>query len=142
MLSLAYLGLAYFFIGWRPDHLYLWLALLIAYFASAFSRKIFWAFLFFLIYWLLYDMLRIYPNYRVNSVNIAELYNLEKSLFGIRTTAGILTPNEYAAAHTHPFLDILAPSFYLCWVPVPMLLSFICFLWTRHLWRGLRQLFC
>ena len=73
--SLAYLGLAYFLIGWRPDHLHLWLASLSAYFAFPISRKIFWAFLFFIAYWLLYDSLRIYPNYMVNPVNIENLYN-------------------------------------------------------------------
>ncbi len=115
------MGLAYYFIGWRVDHLYLCLAFLTAYFAFPLSRKICWAFLFFLLYWLLYDALRIYPNYRVNPVNIEALYNLEKSFFGITTPEGILTPNEYAAANAHPFLDVLAPAFYLCWVPVPML---------------------
>jgi len=119
--SLAYLGLAYFFIGWRPDHLHLCLAVLVAYFAFPISRKIFWAFLFFIVYWLIYDSLRVYPNYMVNPVNIESLYNLEKSIFGIETAQGILTPNEYAKANSTTFLDVLAPSFYLCWVPIPML---------------------
>jgi len=121
LLSLAYLGLAYFFIGWRPDHLHLCLAVLIAYFAFPLSRKIFWAFLFFMVYWLIYDSLRVYPNYMVNPVNIESLYHLEKSIFGIETAQGILTPNEYAKANSTTFLDVLAPSFYLCWVPIPML---------------------
>lgn len=121
LVSIAYLGLAYFFIGWRPDHLHLCLASLLAYFALPISRKIFWAFLFFIIYWLIYDSLRVYPNYMVNEVNIEHLYNLEKSIFGIQTPDGLLTPNEYAKAHSNQFLDVLAPSFYLCWVPLPML---------------------
>lgn len=121
ILSIAYLGLAYFFIGWRPDHGQLCAALLIAYFALPISRKIFWAFLFFVIYWLIYDSLRVYPNYMVNEVNIEHLYNLEKSIFGIQTSEGVLTPNEYAKANSNQFLDVLAPSFYLCWVPLPML---------------------
>jgi len=57
----------------------------------------------------------------VNEVNIEHLYNLEKSIFGIQTPDGLLTPNEYAKAHSNQFLDVLAPSFYLCWVPLPML---------------------
>lgn len=121
LLSGLYLGLAYFVIGWRPDHLNLLVLLLTAYFAFPVSRKMFWAFLFFVIYWLLYDSLRAYPNYMVNPVSIRELYEAEKSLFGISTASGILTPNEYAAANGTPFLDVLAPSFYLTWVPVPML---------------------
>ncbi|MEM6319557.1 MAG: phosphatase PAP2 family protein [Bacteroidota bacterium] len=121
LLSVAYLALAYFFIGWRPDHWHLCLALLVAYFAFPLSRKIFWAFLFFIIYWLIYDSLRVYPNYMVNPVSIENLYNLEKSIFGIQTDSGLLTPNEFAKANSHWFLDVLAPSFYLCWVPLPML---------------------
>ena len=121
LLSGLYLSLAYFVIGWRQDHLNLLVVLLGAYFATPISRKIFWAFLFFVIYWLLYDSLRVYPNYMVNAVSIQELYEAEKSLFGITTATAILTPNEFAAANSTPFLDVLAPSFYLTWVPVPML---------------------
>lgn len=121
LLSMLYLAVAKEVIGWREDHLHLLLALVVAYFATPLSRKIFWAFLFFVVYWLLYDALRAYPNYMVNSVSIAELYEAEKQLFGIQTTNGLLTPNEYAAANSHPFLDVLAPSFYLTWVPIPML---------------------
>lgn len=126
LLSIAYLSIAYFFIGWRPDHLHLCLASLMAYFALPISRKIFWAFLFFIIYWLIYDALRVYPNYMVNPVNIESLYNLEKSIFGIASPEGLLTPNEYAKINATPFLNVLAPSFYLCWVPLPML--FVMFL--------------
>jgi membrane-associated phospholipid phosphatase len=121
LISIAYLAFAYFLIGWRQDHLNLCLFLLVAYFAFPLSRKIFWAFLFFIIYWLIYDALRIYPNYMVNPVSIEALYNAEKSIFGIATPEGILTPNEYAKANSNSFLDVLAPSFYLCWVPLPML---------------------
>jgi len=121
LLSGLYLCLAYFVIGWRPDHLNLLVLLLAAFFASPISRKIFWAFMFFVIYWLLYDSLRAYPNYMVNTVSIQELYEAEKSLFGITSSTAVLTPNEFAAANSTPFLDVLAPSFYLTWVPVPML---------------------
>jgi len=113
--------MAYFVIGWREDHLNLWLVLLLFYFAFPLSRKIAWAFLFFFIYWFLYDSLRAYPNYMVNPVNIQNLYEAEKSLFGISTSTGLLTPNEYAAIHSNAFLDVLAPAFYLTWIPLPML---------------------
>ena len=136
LVALTYLGLAWFFIGWRADHWQLTLALLMAYFGTPLTRRIFWAFLFFLLYWLLYDMLRVYPNYMVNPVSIEELYNLEKALFGMETPNGRLTPNEYAAAHAHPFLDVLAPSFYLTWVPVPML--FTIYLFFRDKWTMAR----
>ena len=131
LISLAYLGIAYFLIGWRPDHLHLCLACLAAYFALPFTRKIFWAFLFFIVYWFIYDSLRVYPNYMVNPVNIESLYNLEKSIFGFQTPEGFLTPNEYAKANSNQFLDVLAPSFYLCWVPLPMLFVIYLFFTDR-----------
>lgn len=121
LLSVFYVAFTYFVVGWRNDHLHLLLVLLVAFFATPLSRKIFWAFLFFLIYWVLYDSLRAYPNYMVNAVSIQDLYELEKSLFGIKTQQGILTPNEFSAINSNSFLDVLAPSFYLTWVPIPML---------------------
>jgi len=133
LLCAAYLVLAYFFIGWRSDHWQFCLGAVVAYFGSPLSRKIFWAFLFFIIYWLLYDTLRIYPNYMVNSVSIAELYHWEKSLFGISTPEGLLTPNEYAGVNSNTFLDVLAPSFYLCWVPLPMLFVIYLFFFDKEI---------
>lgn len=48
------------------------------------------------------------------------LYNLEKSLFGINDNGNILIPCEYFAIHNCRIADILAGIFYLCWVPVPI----------------------
>ncbi|MBO5754021.1 MAG: inositol phosphorylceramide synthase [Proteobacteria bacterium] len=61
------------------------------------------------------------PNYVVNPVDIEGIYQAEKSLFGIVTAAGTLTPNEFFTLHNHPVVDFLCGCFYLCWVPVPML---------------------
>ena len=69
----------------------------------------------------------------VNPVNIESLYNLEKSIFGIETAQGILTPNEYAKANSTTFLDVLAPSFYLCWVPIPMLFVIYLFFTDKNI---------
>ena len=121
LISSLYLFMACFVIGWREDHLHLWLVLVLCYFAFPLSRKIFWAFLFFLVYWFLYDSLRAFPNYMVNPVSIQDLYEAEKNIFGISTNAGLITPNEYAAINSNSFLDVIAPAFYLTWVPVPML---------------------
>jgi len=78
--------------------------------------------------WLLfaccYDWMRLYPNYRVNPIDVAGLYHAEKSLFGISTSVGVLTPCEYFAEHHSAAADILAGVFYLCWVPVPLAFAF------------------
>lgn len=74
--------------------------------------------------WLLfacsYDWMRLWPNYEVNPIDVSGLYNAEKSLFGITTAQGVLTPCEYFALHHSTAADIMAGVLYLCWVPVPL----------------------
>ena len=65
--------------------------------------------------------MRICPNYEVNPIDVAGLYHLEKSLFGVMDNGLLVTPCEYFAAHNWPIADVFAGIFYLCWVPVPIL---------------------
>lgn len=103
-------------VGIRPEHPFM--ALLIAglFFASGATRRLFVALIPFAVFGISYDWMNIVPNYTVNTVDVAGIYNTEKSLFGI----GGLTPNEFFALHTTPFLDIICGLFYLCWVPLPI----------------------
>lgn len=85
--------------------------------------------------WLLfacsYDWMRLYPNYRVNPIDVRGLYEAEQSLFGIAQPDGAtLIPCEYFALHHHPAADLLAGLFYLCWVPVPV--GFALYLYFRR----------
>jgi len=107
-------------VGMRPEHV--WLALLIAamFVCSTPSRKLVVALLPFIVFGISYDWMNIVHNYDVNPVDIEGLNNAERSLFGIATSAGVLTPNEFFALHTNRVLDILGGVFYLCWVPVPI----------------------
>jgi len=116
----AYLLWTGLVVGLRSDHVFFALFCLAAWFAHPVSRKVLLCLVFFILYWLLYDSSRIYPNYLVNPVHIAEPYELEKAWFGISTPQGVLTPNEFFQTHTHPFLDVLSAVFYLMWVPVPV----------------------
>ncbi len=77
----------------------------------------------FVLYTLLYDSHKVFPNYEFNPVHIAEPLNLEKSLFGISTPNGLLTPSGYFQINTNSFLDVITGLFYLCWMPVPLLLA-------------------
>jgi inositol phosphorylceramide synthase catalytic subunit len=107
-------------VGYRPDHLVFYFILAISYFFSRGTRQYVLGMIFFTIFWIMYDSLRVFPNYMFNEVSIGELYNLEKSIFGINHDGTLLTANEYFR-HTHtPFLDILTGIFYLTWVPVPL----------------------
>lgn len=105
----------------------------------------------------IYSLLGLWPNYRVNPVDVAGLYGAEKHLFGIAAghadmlaaasacpgtatdilTGGLLIPGEYFAVHHAAWADFLAGLFYLSWVPVPLIFAFAMFFtghakWTRR----------
>ncbi len=116
-----YLPWHIFAIGFRTDHFYFLLIVTTLFFASSTTRKIVIGFIFFLIYWFIYDAMRIYPNFNFNDIHILEPYNLEKSLFGIQSTIGQLTPNEYLVQNTNYYSDLASGIFYLTWVPLPIM---------------------
>lgn len=74
----------------------------------------------FILFGLIYDSMRYYPNYLFNTIDTEGVYNLEKELFGISTSAGVLTPNEYFNIHNCLIGDLLSGIFYLLWVPLPV----------------------
>jgi len=69
----------------------------------------------------------------LNPVHIQQPYLLEKDWFGIATSTGILTPNEYFANNNTTTLDILSAAFYLCWVPIPLLYAGYLFVKDRKM---------
>jgi len=107
-------------VGFRSDHLVFVALCLGLFYAGETSRKVLLALSFFLIYWIVYDSLRIYPNYAFNPVHIQQPYDLEKSLFGFEYLGQIVTPNEFFEKNTLPIADVASGFFYLCWVPVPI----------------------
>ena len=54
---------------------------------------------FFIIYAILYDSLRVWPNHEFNPVHILEPFNLEKRLFGLNLNGTMVIPGEYLFAH-------------------------------------------
>lgn len=109
------------FIGFRPEH-----PVMVIFIAALFcihpqTKKLIVALMPFILFAISYDWMNICPNYKVNPIDIQGLYEAEKSLFGITTLQGVLTPNEYFVAHNCPLMDFFAGIFYLCWVPVPIL---------------------
>lgn len=120
--SAAYFSWFYFFVGFRTEHLGLYVTLVGLYFIRPETRKFILAFGAFIIYWLIYDSMRVWPNYMVNPIHVLEPYQIEKNWFGISgANQQIITLNEYFAQHTNAFLDILTGLFYLGWVPVPLI---------------------
>ena len=115
-----YLLFSSFLIGFKTDQLLLSALFVIPYFSSVTSRKFIVGFSIYIIYWILFDYMKAFPNYAYNQVRILELYNIEKLLFGIRQNNIIVTPNEFWLTRTTTCLDIMSGIFYLCWIPVPL----------------------
>lgn len=82
-----------------------------------------------------YDVMRLYPNYLVNDIDVRGIYEAEKQLFGIASEDGVrMILSEYFAACHCVLADVLAGVFYLCWVPVPM--AFALYLYFSHDYRS------
>lgn len=121
--SVFYLLVAYFFIGFRIDHIYFWALIGCCYFATKQTNKFTYVMVFFALYWIIYDGLRAVPNYTVNPISTMELYDFEKSHFGIREGGNLYTPNEYLSLHKSKWGDFASGMFYLFWVPMPMAIA-------------------
>lgn len=120
LMSLFYLALSYFLVGFNTNQVVLVVLFNGLYYASIPTRKFILGFSIFIVYWILFDYMKAFPNYNFNRVHIRELYELEKHLFGIRSNGVLLTPNEYLRIHGSPWIDIVGGIFYLMWIPVPL----------------------
>jgi hypothetical protein len=115
-ISIGYLLLAAWLIGFKGDQVFLVVLFNTMFYLSGPTRRFILGFSVFIVFWIIFDSMKAFPNYRYNTVHIGSIYYTEKSLFGV----GGLTPNEYWAAHTSTFLDIMSGVFYLCWIPLPL----------------------
>ena len=120
LLIVLYLAWNYFVVGLRSEHYFLLLLWLGTYYAHEKSRKFVIAFSVFIVYWIIYDSMRIIPNYEVSQVHIKEPYEIEKALFGIFVNNTLLTPNEYFIIYNNKLMDFLSGMFYINWVPIPL----------------------
>lgn len=135
LLSTAFLYFlwVYFFVGLRVDHISLLSIVLIGYFSHPFSKKLVSAFFIFILYWVIYDSMRVFPNYLFNDVHVLQPYQLEKSIFGIANGEEILSPNEFFANNRSSFLDVLSGFFYINWVPIPLMFAVYLFFKNKYL---------
>ncbi|MCD8288513.1 MAG: phosphatase PAP2 family protein [Prevotella sp.] len=91
------------------------------------TRKFMLALVPWLLFVIIYNLLRYFPNYEANPVDIRGIYEAEKALFGVTTAEGRITLGEYFNVHNAPAADLLSGLFYLCWIPVPMIYSICLF---------------
>src|ERR1700754_3434147 len=118
--SVLYLILSALLIGFKKDQLFLVGLFNVLFYLSGPTRRFILGFTVFIVFWVIFDFMKAFPNFRYNTVHIGQLYNAEKGLFGIHTADGVLTPNEYWRVHQHTFLDIIAGGFFFFWVPLPL----------------------
>ncbi|MEO7212543.1 phosphatase PAP2 family protein [Mucilaginibacter sp.] len=129
-LSLLYLFISYLLLGFKSDQLVLVGIFNVLFYASVPTRKFILGFTIFVVYWIIFDYMKAFPNYHYKEVALSGLYNTEKSLFGIHYNNTILTPNEYFLLKSNIPMDIFAGLFYLCWIPVP--LGFAAYLFFKN----------
>ena len=131
-ISIGYLLLSYILIGFRPEQVFLLAVVNLLYFISKGTRKFIIGSSIFVVYWIIFDYMKAFPNYRYAPVHIESLYNLEKSIFGIMQNGVRLTPNEFWLRHSNTFFDVMAGSFYLTWIPVPLMFATYLFYKNRQ----------
>lgn len=122
---------------------------LVALFALLFAWKKTRQFSLYFLPWFLfvviYDSMRLYPNYKVNPIDIQGLYEAEKSFFGIaaQTQAELnviadhgtrMIPGEFFSIHHCAFADFMAGVFYLCWIPVPVAFALYLYIKKQRRW--------
>lgn len=132
LLSLLYLLVSYFLIGFKTDQVFLILICTGFYYFSVQTRKFIIGFSIFIIFWIVFDYLKAFPNYTYNPVHISDLYAWEKKWFGFVSDGTPMTPNEYWLKNSRTFLDIMSGLFYLLWVPVPIAFSVFLFVTNRR----------
>jgi len=132
-ISAGYLLLSRLLIGFRPEQVFLLAVVNVLYFISRGTRKFIIGFGIFVIYWIIFDYMKAFPNYLYSTVHIQSLYELEKGIFGISLNGLVLTPNEYWLSHSRTILDVMSGFFYLTWIPVPLLFGCYLFYTNRPL---------
>ncbi|MBC7386668.1 MAG: phosphatase PAP2 family protein [Cryobacterium sp.] len=72
---------------------------------------------------ILYDSMRYYSSYIRADIHVAFPYEFDKKFFGIATSNGVLTPNEFWQLHTSAILDFITGFFYLSFIAFYVFMS-------------------
>ena len=120
LVSAAFLVFQGTVVGLLPAHVFMVVLFGVLFFASPATRRLAVALLPFVVFEMAYDWMRLYPNYKVNPIDIGGIYEAEKGLFGIAAEGRTLIPGEWFELHNCAVADFLAGVFYLCWVPGPI----------------------
>src|SRR5580704_19357472 len=77
-LSAVYLLISFLLIGFRFEQILLVFLFNLLYFISVPTRKFILAFSIFILYWIVFDYMKAFPNYHYMQVHIGDLYATEK----------------------------------------------------------------
>lgn len=135
VLSLSYLAALYFLKGLTIEHICIVLIAGILYFIGIFSNIInkIWKFSIpLLLLAVIYDSQRYYSNYLRGTIRIKEPYLFDKYFFGIPTSSGVMTPNEWFQLHTSPILDVICGFFYISYIPLFLLVAALFYFWKSR----------
>ena len=99
-ITALYLLLSAFLIGFKTDQLFLAGLFNVLFWLSAPTRRFIFGFSVFIIFWILFDFMKAFPNYHFNTVHIASVYHAEKNLFGIHIADAINGAPGSAASAT------------------------------------------
>src|SRR4051812_5929339 len=83
LVSFAYLLFSSFLVGFKPEQVILVLIFNCSFYLSSVTRKFILGFSIFIVYWIIFDYMKAFPNYNYNVVHIQDIYNFEKKLFCI-----------------------------------------------------------
>jgi hypothetical protein len=127
-------------IGYRLEHFLLVALCTGLYLNEPYGRKFLWAYSAFILYWIIWDGMKAFPNFEFARVHIRDLYEFEKHIFGVEVEGRMLTPNEWLALDASKGKDFFAGLFYINWVPVPLVFGF--YLFVRRPYVFLQFAFC
>ena len=130
ILPAIYVIISYLLLGFRVEHLLLALIFSGLYLAAGVTRRFIIGFSVFIIYWIIYDYMKVFPNYLFTAVHIEDLYLAEKSIFSLDINGVVLTYNEFFRLNATTFLDIVTALAYLSWIPLPI--AFACYLYLKN----------
>lgn len=121
--ALIYTVLMAGFVGWRSDHTFMLALVLFMVLAHKASYDIVITLSAFIIFWVIYDSLRLFPNYLFQTVHVLDLYQAELSLFGVVDGGKKVILCEYFIPRVSNALSLFAGFSYILWMPIPLAYS-------------------
>ncbi len=123
--SVVYIGLINLTMEWRPDHSFFIIFVTACLILHRRTHHLVFILSAFILFWISYDFMRLYPNYLVNDVHVEDLYMMEVKWFGVYNHGSKEILSEWFASRKYVMLTVIAGISYLLWVPGPMAYTWV-----------------